>query len=207
MDPAGWTRLARVLGVVWLITLVLGNFVGLLGPVPVAVGLGLIAAYWLVQREWPGLRRRLRAARPRDLLTGVVASPADRYTDRAPVSLIALARQVEDAALGQVTVEGAVLRVSDRSGEFVELRVPDPRAVVRSGIALTATSVELAALCSDAIATRVGPIQLRIGGLDLFIDGTVPRFQLERTIHDAKIARARQLRIELETAGERGPLN
>jgi hypothetical protein len=126
-----------------------------------------------------------------------VTSAGERYGTRAPVPLLKLARVLEDLALGAVEQSLGCLRLQRASGERAEIRVPASGACV-GNVSLKATTPEWAVLCCDALAPTLGPMRLVGGGIEMFIDGTIPRAELETEVQKLLLLAARAIRDELD---------
>ena len=187
-------RTEWVLGVAWLALVVFGAQVA--GPVILGAGLGVLACYVLVRKVLPALRRAQRQLQPlREDLE--ILAPGERYGVRAPASLAQLASALEDGDLGAVERLDGRIRVRHRSGHWAELSAPENDARVGT-VALKASTLELAVACCDALAPKLGPMRLKASGLEIFVDGTKPRAELEEDVRKLQLARARQIREELE---------
>lgn len=117
-----------------------------------------------------------------DFRPATLAAPLGHQGDRQAVSVDELERRLRDADLGVVTREGATVQVQ-QGAAAVRLRPEDPARVVRSGLSVTATRLELLALALDALAPAVGAIEVSWNGMTLKLDGTMPRAAVERAAH------------------------
>ncbi len=198
MTTDGLRKAQLWLSVVWLCLLVLGSAGGALGLPVVVVGVAALAGYWLFRRAWPRLRRAWRSSRPRTLVEVELAAPGPRAVERSPISLSALAKLLQRAELGAVTVDGSRLSLVDRNGETVHFAAAFPDLVTRSTLQVTTSALELAVLACDALAPRLGAVEFRAEGIRLTIDGTSPRAELERQLYDARMAHLERMRNELD---------
>lgn len=182
-----WTATA------WLVLVAFSTWE--LGPVFLGLGLGVLACYLFVRVGLPRLRSARRAvlARTAPLHVFQLASAGERYGTRAPVPLLRLARALENLGVGAVEVSEGCVRVTRPTGERAEIRAPEAGASI-GNVRLKATTTEWAVLCCDALAPTLGPMRFAGGGIELVIDGTVPRSELESEVHKLLIARARALR-------------
>nr|UXE44842.1 hypothetical protein Hi04_10k_c3807_00007 [uncultured bacterium] len=199
MRSGVWRRAERVLSVAWLIALLLGY--GAFGLSVVLLGLAALVAYGLGRRWVPSWRRAWQQAHPNEALEVVLSTPGPRYHDREPVQVATLARLLADSNLGAISLEAGRLKVA-AGRDFVCFEAArDP--VARGDLKVSATSVELAVLACEALATRLGPMQVDAGGISIVVDGTRPRLELEREVHSLKIDRLSRLRSGLDAPPSR----
>jgi hypothetical protein len=160
-----------------------------------------LLAYWLGRRGVPSLRRSWQQAHPNDAFGVVLASAGPRYHPREPTRLATLARLLSEADLGAVSLDGTRVKVV-AGRDFVRFEAGnDP--TVRDELTVTASSVELAVLACEALAPRLGPMEVEAGGIHITVDGTRPRLELEREVHSLKIERLARLRAELDAVPPR----
>jgi hypothetical protein len=187
-------RTELLLGVAWLVLVVFGAQAA--GPVILGAGLGALGCYLLVRKVLPALLRAQRSQRPlrKDF---EILPPGERYGARSPASLAQLASALEEGDVGAVERLDGRIRVRQRNGHWAEVAAPENDAHVGT-VRLEASTLELAVACCDALAPRLGPMRLRAGGLEVFVDGTKPRAELEEEVRQLQLTRARQIRDELE---------
>jgi hypothetical protein len=102
-----------------------------------------------------------------------------------------------EADLGSVDTRESSVTVRYRLHE-VTFSADDPWRVTLAGLHLETTSVERAILCCDALAPSLGPMLFRGAGVELLIDGTKPRSELEREAWDLQLRRRHSLQKELD---------
>lgn len=122
----------------------------------------------------------------------VLRPPPPRFGVPGPCDLEALLRALEAAGIGEVRrarISGSLIV---RTAEGDEVRVHTQgkaEGIVLADLSAEASSDELCALVLDALAPRVGPMEVELDGLPLFIDGTTPHETLLRTLHDRRMER------------------
>lgn len=151
-----------------------------------------LAGYYLVSMLWKAIRpSRRRILGPVKL---TLLPPPERYRGRSPTTLAQLVRALESATLGPVDVHPRSLRVT-ASGhpDYVDLTCEDPEKVTLDTVQLQTNSTDFALAVCDAIAPWVGPHVFAAEGVELFVDGTMPRWELERELFDKRMQRTRRV--------------
>lgn len=179
----GFFRDRRVLSA--LVVLVVAAFVlppvtsGSLG-LPVLLLILAMAGFFAMS----GLMKR-RPPRPRAPSFEVtLLPPPERYRGRAPTTLAALAEALSNARLGMLRVLPDALRLEGERGDFVKVQVANPELVVLADVRVEANSTRQALFVCDALAPLLGAFTFVAPGAELFVDGTTPREDLDRTLHD-----------------------
>jgi len=145
-------------------------------------------------RDW---LRSFGAPKPRRSFPVALTAPR-RYGRREPVRLETLARLLSEAGLGRVSLDGRRLCVTTREGHVTLFEAAKADAVIHAELQVTSSSIDLAALACEALAPRLGPMEIEVEGIRLEVDGTRPRTELERELHDLKVSRLSQLRLQLD---------
>lgn len=161
--------------------------------VVIGVALGVLAFWWVHRRILSGRPFRVRVrAKPR-IIHVVLRPPPPRFGVPGPCDLEALVRSLEAARLGEVRRSrgrAGALIVRTADGDEVRVRAQGKtEGIVLADLEVEASSDELCALVLDAIAPRVGPMEVALDGVPLFIDGTTPHETLLRTLHDRRMER------------------
>lgn len=197
-------KLEVFIAAAWLLIFVGGSLGQGWNPIILGGAVAVFAVWFLLRRAWPRIRRVLREKNPRRLLPIELLPPPERYGARAPVSFTAIARLLDEADLGRVEATDKRVRVVSSEGEWVEASLAEPTAggASLSSLHLTGTDAELILLACDALVPKLGPFTVRIDGVEMFLDGTLPRVELEREFRDLQMTRMRQLQRELEALEE-----
>lgn len=130
------------------------------------------------------LKQRPEHRRPPSLLEVTLLPPPERYRGRAPTTLAALAEALANARLGLVRVLPDALRLERGAHDFVQVQVTNPGRVVLADLRVEASSILEALAVCDALAPLLGPFTFVAPGAELFVDGTTPREDLFRMLHD-----------------------
>jgi hypothetical protein len=206
----------RVLGILMLLVFVVGA-TGL-SLTSALVALSGVALFVVVGRQ--SARRERRARRdPRALALAPAApekavselesvtllAPPLRYRAREPVALSLLARALETTDLGGVVCSSRLLSITSARGERVELCPRDVDSVTRADLDVKTSSSEFAVLVCDVLVSQLGPMVVRVGGVDLELDGTRPREELKRLLWIAQADQDRKLEWAKTSASGKGP--
>ncbi len=149
--------------------------------------LGLLLFFLVRRRLASGRPPWPTRARPRRVQV-VVRPPPPRFGVPGPTSLEAMGQSLERAGLGTVTRRGSRLRLRAPDGDDVLIHTGGKTdGITLADLEVEASSAELCALALDALAPRVGPMELELDGAELFVDGTTPRETLQRTLHDRRM--------------------
>jgi len=167
--------------VAWLMLFVFGVALFRMSPRWVFVAVGAFTVLYLLRRGWPSLSRWGRRQVARRALELTVKSPDPRYA-RSPVRLAELARRLADANLGVVGLKGRSVRLTSPEGDWFELTASDGERVTLPDLSVSSTDPQLAVLACDSLAPVLGPIELGFLGIEMVIDGTQPRADLEREL-------------------------
>ena len=187
--------------VAWLLAILVDALtVAALPAVLIGVA-GLAVGYAAWRWGVPAWRRRKRASRHVEI---ALRPPPERYGMRAPVPLAVLVRALEDADLGEVVRREDRIEVRAGTGAWTIVMVAEPAAVTLASVRVDSSSADHALLCCDALVPRLGPLTFCAEGIELFIDGTLPRVELERQLHDLQIDRVRDLRQSLDAVESGG---
>ena len=181
--------------VAWLLAILVDALtVAALPAVLVGVA-GLAVGYAVWRWGAPAWRQRKRASRHIEI---VLRPPPERYRTRAPVPLVVLARALEDADVGEVIRGEDRVEIQAGNGTRTLVQVTDPGHVTLASVRVESSSAEHALLCCDALVPRLGPLTFCATGVELFVDGTLPRVDLERQFRDLQIERMREIRRSLD---------
>ncbi|MBX5484221.1 MAG: hypothetical protein IRZ16_20535 [Myxococcaceae bacterium] len=192
-------KIEVVLSVALLSVFLVGALRDWVSVTVVALVVSGVGVYLLLRAARPTVRRAWRAVRPKEGLAIELLPPPERYGPRDPVPFSALARAIEAAQLGTIErSEAGRLRLVTLEGEWLELSSSDPVATSLQNLRIESSSGDLAAFACDALVPRLGPLTFRENGIEVFIDGTLPRSELERELHDRRITRMNRLQHELK---------
>ncbi|MFZ5441439.1 MAG: hypothetical protein ACOZQL_15640 [Myxococcota bacterium] len=179
-----WTRLALVMVVV------VATGAGLPLWLAVALVLGVLALPPARGERWPRWKLPVRRAKATPV-QGTIEPPSERHAYKPPTTVAALVEALSRAP--GITVrpaaDGAELQFPE-DGEWARFTAALPDRVTQHTLALEGSSVRALGLLCDRLAPELGPMRLRVGAVELVIDGTRPRGLLERDLSSAVEAAA-----------------
>ncbi|MFZ5469504.1 MAG: hypothetical protein ACOZIN_08715 [Myxococcota bacterium] len=170
------------------------------------VAFGAAAVLLAVHLARSALRRRRRRGAPRSGQVAVeLFSPPSRYGPRQPVPLETLRRMLDGIGVGQVSVEEQALLLDEGEGRWARLVSSTPQAVVLVNVRVEASSAVAALVLCDALVPLLGPMTVTLDGVEMFLDGTTPRRELEVELRRRQRMREAQLAHTLgELAANQG---
>lgn len=86
--------------------------------------------------------------------------------------------------------------VTDEGEATVE--VQDASRVTPDSVRLRASNRLCGVLVADALAVSLGPLLARVDGVELEVDGTTPKAQLERELWSRQMERLKKLEHDLD---------
>ncbi|MHB8872588.1 MAG: hypothetical protein ACYC8T_02775 [Myxococcaceae bacterium] len=186
-----WVFVVAVLVLVLMLSPLRGLLGVLLAQWRVLVAMGVVAlVIWALRSA-----RAARGSAARWVEVELVS--VARGGPREPVSLPELTAALRRTSVGKVRESGGVITIFAEDGQAT-VEAADPARVTAQTLKLRASSRFCAVLAADALAVTLGPLLVRADGVEVEVDGTAPRAQLEREVWTRQMERMQQLERELE---------
>ena len=144
------------------------------------------------------LRKVRRSAHRLKSVEVEVLPPPERYRGRSPTTLERISAALRESRFGEVRSEERRCILVTPDEDVFQVDVEDAARVTYASVRVRCTSANLALVGLDVLAPALGPITARIGGVELLIDGILPRVDLERRFHEEHRLLLRRLETELE---------
>jgi len=158
----------------------------------VIMGVAFLAGFFLMFRLWPAGKGKAPAIAQAGTVKVALRPPARPSEALGPTTLAELAMTFGDARLGTVTRDGLSVTITGAQTGWVRFTAVQAELVSLPSLSVETTSAELALLACDTAALKVGPMEVVLDGVELFVDGTVPRESLKRVLHDRQMRRAQE---------------
>ena len=149
--------------------------------------------FLLIFHLWPAGKGPTTSHRRERGVKVTIQVPASSHDTPAHSTFAVLAATLGDGRLGTVTLEGLVVTVTDAQQGYVRFTASKAEPMALFDLSVESNSAELTLLACDTAALSVGPMEVVIDGIELFVDGTVPRETLKRDLHDKQMHKAKDL--------------
>jgi hypothetical protein len=184
--------------VAWLSAIAVGALSSSVLPAIALAVVGLVLAVIAWRKGGPALRNWRRKQRR---LPVELREPGRRYGAVSPVPLDVLAALLASADLGVVRTGSDWIEVQARQA-LTRLQVRDPLAVVLADVRLETSVLEHALYLCDSLVPKLGPLTFCAEGVELSLDGTQPRAELEELLRQRLLNRVRRISDAIDEPGE-----